>query len=89
MPTAEGWQFTNHALDRALDMALDPHAIREVLSDPEVIQPSGPGYPDHYQIWATDRIALVVIPDDQVVITCLWRGATYVRGTDTEPFRDN
>lgn len=84
-----GWKFTQHALGRALDMALDATEIRRVLSGPEVTQPSGAGYPDGYRIWAAGRIALVVVPDKQVVVTCLWRAKDYVRGTDSEPFRDN
>ncbi|MFD4474600.1 hypothetical protein ACFWPU_00585 [Streptomyces sp. NPDC058471] len=82
------WSFSEHALGRALDMALDPEDIRQVLTHPDVKQPSGPGYPDHCQVWASNRIALVVSPDEQVVITCLWRGVTYVRGAEDEPYRD-
>jgi hypothetical protein len=89
VPTTGGWHFTQHALDRALDMAVDPPLIRAVLDNPEVQQPSGPGYPDHYAIWAAGRIALVVAPEERVVVTCLWRGKVYERGTDSEPFRDN
>lgn len=89
VPTTGGWHFTQHALDRALDMAVDPHLIRSVLDAPEVRQPSGPGYPDHYAIWAAGRIALVVAPAEQVVVTCLWRGKVYERGTESEPYRDN
>lgn len=89
VPATGGWHFTQHALDRALDMALDPHLIRQVLARPEVKQPSGPGYPSHYRVWASGRIALVVAPEERVVVTCLWRGLVYERGTDSEPYRDN
>jgi hypothetical protein len=89
MPTTGGWHFTQHALDRALDMALDPHQISAVLNEPQVKQPSGPGYPEHYSIWATGKIALVVAPSERVVVTCLWRGKVYTRGCEDEPYRDN
>jgi hypothetical protein len=89
VPSTGGWHFTHHALARALDMALDPDDIRAVLSGPHVAQPGGPDYPDGYEIWATNRIALVVRPEEHVVVTCLWRGTVYVRGEDSEPFRDN
>lgn len=88
MPTTGGWHFTQHALARALDMAVDADDIKRVLTNPEVKQPSGKGYPDGYSIWASGRIALVVVPADQVVVTILWRGVVYERGTDSEPFRD-
>lgn len=83
-----GWKFTQHALDRALDMALDPAEIRRVIQTPDVTQPSGKGYPDGYQLWASGRIAVVVAPEDQAVVTFLWRGVTYERGDDSEPYRD-
>lgn len=89
MPSTGGWHFTQHALDRALDMALDSHQIRSVLSDPQVKQPSGKDYPEGYEIWSHTRIAVVVVPDEKVVVTFLWRGVVYDRGTDSEPFRDN
>lgn len=89
MPKKPEWRFTQHALDRALDMALDPHQISAVLDAPEVTQPSGPGYPDHQALWAAGKIALVVEPEERVVVTCLWRGKVYERGTESEPYRDN
>lgn len=89
VPTTGGWHFTQHALDRALDMALESSWISEVLSNPQVKQPSGPKYPPNYEIWAHDRIAAVIVPDEHVIVTFLWRGSVYERGTDSEPFRDN
>lgn len=89
VPATGGWHFTQHALNRALDMAVDPVDLRRVLTSPEVKQPGGEKYPDEYAIWAAGRIALVVAPESLVVVTCLWRGVVYERGTDSEPFRDN
>jgi hypothetical protein len=83
------WTFTRHALERALDMALDAYQIKVLLERPQVTQPSGANYPDGYEVWAHTRIAAVVIPVDRVVVTFLWRGVVYERGTDSEPFRDN
>ncbi|OII61149.1 hypothetical protein BJP40_06380 [Streptomyces sp. CC53] len=84
----DGWKLSTHAVDRALDMALDPDEIRRTLADPAVTQPSGSGYPDNCEVWAAGRIALVVAPAERIVITCLWRGVVYERGTESEPFRD-
>jgi hypothetical protein len=89
VPSTGGWHFTQHALDRALDMALGSDEIRLLLSSPNVRQPSGKGYPEGYEIWSNGRIATVVVPDERVVVTFLWRGVVYDRGTDSEPFRDN
>lgn len=87
VPTTGGWHFTSHAVDRALDMALAPHQIKAVL-EPQVKQPSGPKYPDGYEIWASGRIAAVVVPAENVIVTFLWRAINYERGTDSEPYRD-
>jgi hypothetical protein len=89
VPTTGGWHFTQHALDRALDMALESTEIRDILREPHVRQPSGANYPDGYEVWARDRIAVVVVPDENTVVTFLWRGVVYERGTESEPFRDN
>lgn len=88
VPATGGWHFTQHALDRALDMALEASWIHGVLRDPQVKQPSGANYPEGYEIWAHGRIAAVVVPDERVIVTFLWRGTVYERGTDSEPFRD-
>jgi hypothetical protein len=69
-------------------MALDSEAIRALLSSPSVRQPSGRDYPEGYEIWSDGRIAVVVVPDERVVVTFLWRGVVYQRGSDDEPFRD-
>jgi hypothetical protein len=89
VPGAGGWHFTQHALSRALDMALDSAKIRALLDKPDVVQPSGSGYPPEYRIWANDRFAAVVVPGERVVVTFLWRGVVYERGTESEPYRDN
>lgn len=89
MPSSGGWHFTQHALSRALDMALDPADIARVLSNPQIKRPGGRGYPDHYATWAAGRIAAIVVPETWVVVTVLWHGVEYERGTNSEPFRDN
>lgn len=70
-------------------MALDTTEIQDLLGEPHVKQPSGANYPDGYEIWARDRVAMVVVPTERVIVTFLWRGTVYERGTDSEPFRDN
>ena len=89
MGDINGWTLSDHAVARALDMAVDAAAIRRVLESPEVKQPSTPGYGADAEIWTSGKIACVVHPVDRVVITVLWRGKVYVRGTDSEPYRDN
>lgn len=88
VPSTGGWHFTMHAVRRILDMAVDPDEVKALLDNPDVVQPSGKGYPPHFRIWAKGRIAVVIHPEDRTVVTCLWRGVDYVRGTDSEPFRD-
>lgn len=56
-------------------MALDAEVIREVLLTPKVKQPSGTGYEDGCEVWAGERIALVVHPAGRVVVTILWRAS--------------
>jgi hypothetical protein len=89
VPGTGGWHFTSHAVNRILDMALDPEDVKALLDRPEVIQPGGTGYPSTHQLGARKKIAMVVVPHDRIVVTCLWRGRDYVRGTDSEPFRDD
>ncbi len=88
VPATGGWHFTQHAVDRALDMALDPGQIALALRSPLVKQPQGKDYPEGYEIWAHQRFAVVVVPEERVVVTFLWRGVDYERGTDSEPYRD-
>lgn len=85
-----GWSMSNHAVERALDMALSGEEIRHVLVHPQVKQKTHPaGYPEGYETWSGPRIALIVNPAERVVVTCLWRGLVYTRGTESEPFRDS
>lgn len=89
-PLAGGWNFTQHAIDRALDMAVDPDDIRRVLVNPEVRQVTyHPDHPEESFVWSAGRIALVVQPESKTVVTVLWRGTVYTRGDDSEPYRDN
>lgn len=88
MASAGGWHFTHHALERAVDMAIDPEVIYGILTSPACTTPGGPEHPAGCQIWATGKVAIVVRPDDRVVVTVLWRGKDYVRGEDEEFFRD-
>lgn len=82
------WNLSDHAVERALDMALDPEVIRALLSRPDTMHASGPDYPSGSEIWASGRVAAAVVPEERVVITFLWRGVEYQRGTDSEPYRD-
>lgn len=62
------WNFTPHALRRAVEMAVGPDEIRKALVSPERVYASRQGR----QVRQSDRIALVT-ESGGVVITCLWK----------------
>lgn len=66
------FQFTPHALQRALDMRLDGDEIRECLLTPWWKQKSGRG--DDRELFYGRRITCVV-QQDNLVVTVVWRTA--------------
>lgn len=62
--------MTRHALQRALDMRLEPWQIQRALHDPKVIPTDTPGT----EFWRKGRIALVVktTTEPPTVATILW-----------------
>lgn len=67
---ADEWTFTQHALSRAVDMAIDPEELREAIERPVRALPST-HYPGCHLIH-TERLALAVNLIEKVVITVLW-----------------
>lgn len=89
---ADEWNFTHHALSRAVDMALDPEELREAIERP--VRPvESMAYPGVHLIH-TERIVLAVNLAARVVITVLWNtfdGRTltrFDRNNDIERCRD-
>ena len=67
------FEFTQHALIRAADMALDEDAIRETLGNPRHVQERAEGK----EIWTRGKLSAVVRPQDGVwlVVTFMWATA--------------
>jgi len=65
----DGWTLSQHAIDRALDMAIDGEAIRKVLEEPE----GKWDCPDpERELWWHGRVCLAVNIPQKRVVTVLW-----------------
>lgn len=64
------WTFSQHALERAVDMALDPEEIKGALEKPTRPMPSRK-YPGRHLIFS-ERLVFAVNLQDRVVITIGW-----------------
>lgn len=69
-PPLPEWQFTKHALIRAVDMAVDADDIKLCLHEPQVVT-TVDAYPDCV-LYLRERLALAVNEEDRIVITVLW-----------------
>lgn len=67
---AEEWRFSKHALERAVDMAIDPHELREAI-ECGTRPLRSVKYPESHLIY-TQRLVLCVNLDQRLVITVLW-----------------
>ena len=67
----DGFTFSKHAIERALDMAVDPAVIRECLLRPEVIKKST-RYPQ-CDLYMLRDITCSVARDCNLVATIMWR----------------
>lgn len=67
------FEVSRHATKRALDMALDEAAIRDVLGNPRHVQPATAGR----EIWTRDKVSAVVFQCDGfwTVVTFMWSTA--------------
>jgi len=76
------FEFTDHAMRRALDMALDAEDIRECLGNPRHVKAATAGR----EMWVRGKVAAIVKPDDGfwVVVTFMWATAN---GWAMEPVR--
>lgn len=70
MTDIEGFTLTPHAVERALDMALDPEEIRLCLTHPEYIRPSVK-YPGRLN-YRRGRITCGIEDRSKRVITIVW-----------------
>lgn len=64
------FRLSQHAIERALDMALDPQEIRECLLRPRDTAPSA-SHPGH-QNYRLGRITCGVDPTTNTVVTIVW-----------------
>ncbi|MGW0682938.1 hypothetical protein ACWD2L_06190 [Streptomyces sp. NPDC002754] len=80
--------MSKHATERALDMAVDGEAIRDVLDSPQGAH-EHPDYPG-CEMWTRGRICLAVNPVERVVITVMWatRGRMDREDNDEAFWRD-
>lgn len=73
------WQLSKHAKARALDMALLPHQIRNVLTAPRRVRPPNANHPGKELYERGEIAAVVTLPDEdgaRTVITFLYRHRT-------------
>jgi hypothetical protein len=71
----KGFRFSEHFLERALDMQLTPEQIRDTLLDPENLTRSKK-YPDCWNHKRGDICLAVSDPKEdgrRVVVTAIWR----------------
>lgn len=73
MPVTD-FTFTAHALDRMLDMNVQPDEVRKCLEFPRHIQQSNRG--DDRSLYYSDRITCVVDNSTLRVVTVVWRTQT-------------
>lgn len=79
------WQFTKHAVQRALDMAVDPDVLRSCLLGPDEDRPSPDRYPAECRLYSTGRLVLAVNVITKEVITVMWNAGGYLgRDQDDE-----
>ena len=67
----DGFRFSHHALQRALDMQLDPNKIRNCLERPELIKQCRKR--PEFDLYYRDDITCSVARGTGVVATILWR----------------
>lgn len=65
----DGWSFSIHAMERALDMALDGEEIKAALTRPDVVNP---GTHPHQRFHLRGRISLLLDMDNKRIVTILW-----------------
>lgn len=68
-----GWTFTKHAIERALEMALDAEEIRAALESPDRVRPSRK-YEGCHNVF-TKRLLIATKQAEKVVITIGWNTA--------------
>ena len=66
------WRLSHHAQIRLIEMDLEPAAVYEVLSDPEVRYSQSRYGPDN-ELWQRGDLSVAVNARTGVVITVLWR----------------
>jgi hypothetical protein len=68
----DDFTMSRHAIQRAVDMALNSHEIKRTLLSPNFIVDSN-SYPG-CQNYVGDRIVASVATDRKIVTTIVWRG---------------
>jgi hypothetical protein len=90
----DGWEMTRHAIQRALDMAVDAEEIRDAILSPARIDETPNRYPPERKLYTKGRLTLCVHVADKAVLTVMWNrwwsgnGARFDRDHDEEFWRD-
>lgn len=83
----EGWTFSHHALQRAVDMCVPAEELRETLANPKATPWESDKYPG-YEMRSNYRIALCCDMQRKYVITVLWfrygREARFTRSVEDD-----
>lgn len=80
----DGWEMTQHAIDRALDMAVDGELIGLALADPEGRKKTCDSTNPDVELWSRGRLTLAVNPKQKRVVTVLWNTGGHMDRTDDD-----
>jgi hypothetical protein len=69
----DGWTFTKHAIERAMEMCLDGDEIREALTNPPLVVASRKYHGCHNIV--TKRLMIATSQPEKVVITIGWNSS--------------
>lgn len=73
MPEIAGWTVSMHAVERALDMAVEADELRACILTPDYTRPSPPPYDKgSHRLHIRGRLAVAVDGANKRVITVMW-----------------
>lgn len=75
MRLESGWWICGHACLRMREMRLEVNEVDDALADPSITYPSYSGASgQRREVHVCGRLAVVVAPEDRMVVTVLWHG---------------